>query len=263
MSALAELQRELQASVLRGVRAPAALGAIIATPAADAAERLDVYVHAYRARLLEVLGNDYPGLRALAGAEEFEHLGHDYIEATPSAHANVRWYGDKLADFLRTAAPWTQQPALAAMAAFEWAIGLAFDAAAQDVVDATAVAAVAPQAWPTMCLQLHASLQRLALAWNVPAIRRAVDHDEALPALAAWTLAQSWVVWRRDLTVRYRHLAEDEAAALDAIEGGASFAEVCETLCAFHSIDAIAQRAVGFFRQWIEDQWVTALDATP
>ncbi|GAA0712234.1 DNA-binding domain-containing protein [Dokdonella soli] len=263
MSALAELQRELQASVLRGVSPPAALDAVVATPVADAAERLDVYVHAYRARLLEVLGNDFPGLRALAGAETFERLGRDYIEVTPSSHANVRWYGDQFAEFARTTSPWAQQPALAAMAAFEWAIGLAFDAAAQDVVDATEVAAIAPQAWPTMQLHLHASLQRLTLAWNAPPIRRALDHDEALPTLVAWAPAQPWIIWRKDATVRYRRLDGDEAAALDAIARGASFAEVCEVLCEFLAIDAVALRAAGFFRQWVEDQWVTSLDATP
>lgn len=260
MSALADLQRNMQASVLRGSGTRAVIGAIVATPAADAAQRLGVYVHAYRARLLEVLGNDFPGLRALAGTETFEHLGLAYIKATRSSHANVRWYGGALAQFLRTTLPWSAQPALAAMATLEWNMGLAFDAATQSVVDAVAVAAVAAQDWPAMGLRLHGSLHRQSLAWNVAAIRRTIDHDEAMPALQAWRPAQPWIVWRKDTTVRYRRLDDDEAAALESIERGASFAQLCEMLCEFHPVDAVAPRAAGFFRRWIDDQWVVALD---
>jgi len=260
MSALVDLQRDMQACVLQGSDIPQMLDAIIATPAVDATQRLGVYVHGYRARLLEMLGNDFPGLRALAGAEAFECMGLAYINATPSSHANIRWYGDRLAQFARTTVPWSDRPALTEMATFEWAIGLAFDAAAQNVVDAPAVAAVAAQDWPLMRLRLHASLHRQTLAWNVPEVRRAVDHDEALPTLAAWSPTQPWIVWRNNATVHYRRLDDDEAAALDAIERGASFALVCETLCDFHAVDLVATRAARFFRRWIDDQWVTALD---
>ena len=262
MSRLIDLQRQMQASVLRSSTDGPIGDSIISTPAADASRRLGVYVHAYRARLLEVLGNDFPGLRALAGTDTFEQLGLAYIEATPSSHANIRWYGGALADFLQANVPWAEQPVLAVMAALEWDMGLAFDAAVQEVVDAADVAALAPADWPAMGLHLHGSLRRQSLRWNVTAIRRAVDHDEILPPLVEWIPPQSWVVWRKDMTVRYRHLDDDEAAAMEAITQGASFAQVCELLCRFHPVDAVASRAATFFRGWVDDQWVTALYPT-
>lgn len=265
MSALAELQRDLQAFVLqRDASGPGdatrAVAAIVASPAADATQRLGIYAHGYRARLLEILRNDFPGLRALAGADAFERLCLGYVEATPSPYYNVRWYGDRLAAFARMQSPWSAQSALAEMAAFEWNIGLAFDAAAQPIVAAAEVAAVAPQDWPRLCLRLHPSLRRIVLSWNVSAIRRAVDRAEAMPPLQACSPAQSWIVWRKDLTVRYRRLEDDEAAALDAVAQGGSFAQLCTVLCEWRPLDAVAARAATFFRQWIEDQWVTALD---
>ncbi|MEO5622036.1 MAG: DNA-binding domain-containing protein [Dokdonella sp.] len=262
MSRLLDLQRQMQASVLRS-RTDGPIGdSIISTPAADASRRLGVYVHAYRARLLEVLGNDFPGLRALAGAATFEQLGLAYIEATPSSHANVRWYGGALADFLHAASPWAEQPELSVMAALEWDMGLAFDAAVEKVVDAAEVATVAPSDWPAMGLHLHGSLRPQSLRWNVITIRRAVDRDECLPPLVEWNPPQSWIVWRKDTTVRYRHLDDDEAAALEAIARGASFAQVCELLCRFHPVDVVASRAATLFRRWVDDQWVIALYTT-
>jgi hypothetical protein len=66
-------------------------------------------------------------------------------------------------------------------------------------------------------------------------------------------------VWRKDATVRYRVLDADEAVALDAIGRGATFAALCEVLCDWHAVEAVAPRAAFFFRRWIDDQWVTAL----
>jgi hypothetical protein len=262
MSALAELQRCLQTHVLQPASEPierAAQAAVVASAAAGSAQRLGIYTYAYRARLLETLGNDYPGLRELAGADAFEQLGRGYIESTPSRYWNVRWYGGALAEYLANTPPWSAQIALAEMAAFEWHIGLAFDAGDETVVDVAEVARVAPEDWPQLRLRLHASLQRQTLNCNVNEIRRAVDHAEAVPALHPFEPAQPWVVWRKDLSVRYRRLEDDEAAALDAIAEGANFTELCELLCTWHAIDAVALRAATLFRLWIEDQWVSAL----
>jgi hypothetical protein len=263
MSALAELQRRLQTHVLRpesAAVAAAARAAVVESAGADGAQRLGIYTHAYRARLLEVLGNDFPGLRQLAGAEDFERLGRGYVEATPSPYYNVRWYGSALANYLRNTLPWSRREAFGQMAELEWSMGLAFDAADEPVVEVTDAAAVAPQDWPRLGLRLHASLQRRTLDWNVHAIRRAVDHDEAVPELQALDAPQAFVVWRKESSVRYRRLEDDESAALDVIAQGSTFTQLCERLCDWHAIAAVAQRAAGLFRLWIEDQWVSALE---
>src|SRR4029078_260172 len=60
---------------------------------ADIDTLLAVYRHAYSARLVEVLGNDFPGLKALAGAEPFDSLARAYIAAHPSRGFSVRTAG--------------------------------------------------------------------------------------------------------------------------------------------------------------------------
>lgn len=257
MNSLALLQRHLQAGVLAG-DGEIATDDIEATTGADSARRVGVYVYAYRARLTEVLSNDFPGLRALAGDDAFANLCADYIAAHPSTHYNVRWYGGALAPFLRADEEWSKRPALGAMADLEWKLGLSFDAADEVPLAAAALGAVAAADWPGLRLRLHGSLQRATLSCNVHALRRALDHDEALPALE-WTSARHWIAWRENVTVHHRCMDDDEAAALDAVAAGAAFAHVCERLCQWHPPDAVALRAAGLLHRWIADQWVVAL----
>lgn len=256
MNALADLQRAMQARVLRNDAS--ALADIADARGVDATQRLGVYTHAYRARLAGVLRDHYAGLRALAGDGEFHAMVLACIDATPSTHPNVRWYGASLPAFVRTTAPWSARAELADMAALDWALGLAFDAADELPLDVATLAAIKPPAWPDLRLRLHASLQSARLGHNVDRLRRALDRGEPLPALERLDPARAWVAWRHDGGVRHRRLDHDEAAALDAVALGARFAELCERLCEWHAPQAVAARAASLLRTWVDAGWVAA-----
>ncbi len=259
MSTLAQLQRDFQQHILGERRDGFAERSVIASAAANSDVRVNVYTYAYRARLIEVLGNDFHGLRTMLGDEAFDQLGHAYVDAIRSKHFNVRWYGQHLAEFLQRNEPWSSEPALAEMALLEWTIGLSFDAPDQPPVDAAALESIAPEAWPQIGLKLHPSVQRLSLRFNTGIIRRAVDRAEALPAVAALESSESWIVSRRDTAVRYRVAADDESAALHAFSEGAVLAEVCSILCDWHAEDAVPMRAASLLKQWLYDHWVAEL----
>lgn len=258
MSALTQLQRDFSAYVLHD---RAGIAGLVSAGDGDAPvrQRVDVYRDGYRLRLIEVLDNDHPGLRQLAGADGFDALCRAYIDARPSTHFNIRWFGAGLATFLRTQAPWSQRPALTEMAALEWALTLAFDAVDEPPVALAEVAALTPEQWPSMRLRFAAALQRLDLGTNVGAIRRALDREETVPPAEVFDAPRAWVVWRRDRGVYQRALEADEAGALDAARLGSRFAELCDRLCEWHAEDQVALQAAGFLKHWIEQQWVTAL----
>lgn len=261
MSTLVELQRALQRHVLDAGNADAAMEArafVTADTRASAQRRLGVYAHAYRARLREVLAKDHPGLRALAGEETFGAIAHDYIAATPSQHPNARWYGARLASFLREDSRWNVHPEFSDMATLDWAFGLAFDAADTRSVTFDELAAVAPPDWPALRFALHPSLQRLSFTHNVAAIRRALDHGEALPPLERFEAPQPRAVWRHDFSVRHRRLADEEAVLLAKLADGASFADLCEALAASHAPDAVALQAATLLRTWVADGWIAS-----
>ncbi|MDB5971960.1 MAG: hypothetical protein JWQ90_4410 [Hydrocarboniphaga sp.] len=257
MSELALLQRNFSSYVLQGDDAIHA--AVVEDQAASAERRLGVYYQAYRLRLVEVLRNDFPGLRHLCGADAFEEMACAYVEVSPSPHFNLRWYGARLAGFLGDTAPWSRTPALAEMAALEWEMTLAFDAIDEPAAVIEDVAALAPEHWPLMQLAFSGSLRRVDQHWNVAAIRLALDLERDIPEAAQLDALHRHAVWRIQLGVRHRALQADESAALDAALQGARFGEICERLCEWHDETAVAMRAAELLKRWIQDQWISAL----
>lgn len=225
---------------------------------ADAAQRIGVYAYAYRARLVEALGNDYPALQALVGAETFERLCRGYVEVHPSTTPSLRWFGRHYADYLRRVEP--DQPLWAETAAFEWAQGEVFDAPDAPVIGLDAMATIPAEAWSDMRLLPHPSLRRLQLSWNAPPRIAAHGRDQPLPDAVENQQPITWLLWRRELDIHWRPLTEDEAAALDAACADASFGDICERLCQWVDPDAVALHAAGLLKRWISDELVAAIE---
>ena len=83
MSALIAIQDAMQDWLLQR---DAGLAALV--DAGDATHRLRIYADAYRLRLVEVLGNDFPATKAALGDAGFDALAADYLQAHPAADAS-------------------------------------------------------------------------------------------------------------------------------------------------------------------------------
>lgn len=258
MSGLARVQADFQRHVLGGDAA--ILDAVVGNATADAAERVGVYAHAYAARLVEALENEFLTLRFAAGDETAAEMFQDYVMATPSMLRNVRWYGKDLAQFLRDASPWKHTPAYAELAALDWAIGLSFDAADEACIAEADIAAIPFERWSEMILRLPRHLHREIFAWNVGEVRKARDHTQACPKLQCLEFPQTWIVSRQELEVRYRQLEADEAAALETVAAGQPFEQMCEVLCDWHRQEEVALRAAGLLKAWIGNGWIASIE---
>jgi len=245
---LRALQQAFQAHVLHG---DDAMLAQTAPARPSAAARLTIYAEGYRLRLLEVLRTDFPALHTLAGDAGFERLGRAYIDAHPSTHFSVRWFGRHLSEFLRACAPWNDTPVFAEMAALEWMLTMAFDAADDSVIGEADVASVAAERWPTLRLRYHASVQRDDFDWNVPELWTAIDQARPPEAPQRYPRRRAWVIWRRDLQNYFRALDDDEAWALDHLRGGANFASLCEGLCERVDPAQVSLLAAGYLKGWV------------
>lgn len=228
----------------------------------DGARFLAVYDNAYAARLLEALGEDFDALHALLGDEQFDAAMRGYVAAHPSRHRSIRWLGQHLADWLRTAEPWRDLPQLADMAAFEWALGLAFDAVDAPVLRAEALAGVAPETWPGLAFDFHPALTVVDLAWDVVPFQQAVVAEtdpEAAPELFDAPVA--FAAWRdpESLTVLFRPMEPVEAAALAAARDGADFSRLCEIVAEAGEAETAAMQAAGLLKAWIDAGWIAAL----
>lgn len=257
MSAYTTLQDHFQRYVLTGNND--ILPAVVDGPRLDAKGRLSIYANGYRLRLIEILDADYPALRILAGDDLFDQLARAYIAAYPSVFPNARWFGVQLPRFLASDAAFVSQPVLAEMAAFEWAMSLAFDSADNAVLEIAKLATLPNEAWPTLGFRLHSSLQRVELAWNVPAFWRAATREEVLPKPEQLSDAAPWIVWRRELTIYYRSMETDEAAALHTVGSDGNFADMCGILCDWHEPAEVPAFAMTLLKRWIDEGLLSGL----
>lgn len=243
MNALASTLDGLQDRILQGDPA-----IFVRVRGADAAHRLRIYADAYRLRLVEILGNDFPATRAMLGENEFAVMAERYLRAHPSTQPSVRHLGAAFSDWLeaQTDAP----PGLHELARFEWLQAAAFDAVDAPTLDADDIAALAPEAWPALRLHLH------------PAARLLDTHQLAIrdgaPAWSADAGPVRWLLWRdADGDVLWRQLEDDEAEALHALHANATFGDLCERLSAHHG-DGAALRAASLLKRWLADGLVAA-----
>lgn len=258
MIPLRRLQEDFQSYLLAG---DTAIGArVVEAPPAAAAERLAVYGYAYRARLVEALGKDFPALKVLLGDEAFQSMGEAYLAAHPSRYRSLRWFGRELAGFLRAADPYRGRPALAEMAAFEWAQGEVFDGPDVPLVTVAAMAAIPAARWAAVRLSFQPALRRLELQWNVPLLLQAVQKQQPLPEPQRNARPATWLLWRRDLLIYWRSLPADERLGLDLCQRGGSFGALCEFLSGRLTQAAAPGRAASLLKQWIVDGLVCRIN---
>lgn len=248
---LADLQRAFQDYML--ATSDAFQAAVRDTSKADRITLLDVYRDGYALRLIEALTTDYPGVMAMAGPTDFDHMARAYIAAHPSRHPSVRWYGRGLADFLGATPPYNSTPAAAEMARFEWALGEAFDSADVTPITADALMALPQEAWETLAFSTLPSLRQITLAFEAPqAWQRREEVEPGDLAVDRSPEPLVWAIWRPDLVSNFRSLEADEAAMLEALVEGRPFPALCEVLAPFTGEDQAAARAAGLLRAMVE-----------
>jgi hypothetical protein len=255
---LAELQRELQRDLLGS---PSAIGgAIVDAPPLPVEARLGIYRHAYRSRLAEALDDVYPVLHKILGDETFASMAELFIEAHPSIHRSIRWYGSEVPEFLAAQAPFAEQPVLAEIARFEWISSEVFDAPDAAPLDRRALGERDPESWPALKFHFHPSIRRLALSWNTVPIWQSMNKDEQPPMPDASAAPVPWVIWRHGFKNYFRSLDGAEMTALDVAIAERSFAEICEALAAHLDQDEIPLRAATLLGGWLDGGMIVGID---
>lgn len=244
---LSELQRQLRTAITAAGTPPVLTGN---------RRGLEVYRVAYRARLVEALRTNYPVLHQVLGDAAFATLADDYLQAHPSTRPSIRWFGDRLPEFLGARRETLAHPALVDMARFEWAICLAFDAAAAPPLAFDRLAATPPEDWPALSFQLQPGFALLALEWSVAPVWRALaeadDPNQSVDPPEA--LENTLIVWRRALAPQWRSITPLEAELLRAIDEGDTFGQLCARAVAAVGEAEAAATVVGHLQRWVADE---------
>ena len=249
MSDLAALQRAFGRFLLSDDAAIA--GAVESTAQLTAHERLGIYSSGYRARLHEVLRNDYPVLRGVLGGSAFTALADGYIGARPSQSFTLRDFGIALPGFVAQHAAAGEREFAAELAAFERAFVEAFDAPDAVPLQVSALAAVAPPEWPQLRFTPHPSVQTLTITCNTLPVWEAVKAQRSPPQPQRLDAPLGALVWRQDLTTVFRSLAGDELALWRLLAAGEHFAGMCDALTLWVSPEEVPLRAATLLRGWL------------
>jgi hypothetical protein len=255
---LRQLQRDLQ-NYLLGEAGPIE-AAIVEAPPLTTAARLGIYHTAYRVRLIDALDDTYPILHAVLGDEVFAAMGEEFVQAHPSVHRSIRWYGRELSEFLSRNSPYEEQPILAELALLEWTLAEVFDAADAESKPRAAFSAIDPSAWSELTFEFHPSLRRLHFRWNTVAAWQAMSREETPPHPMAAEYPVPWLLWRQNLQNYFRSMTADEAVALDAALRGDTFGEICEELSVWLPDDEIPLRAASLLGAWADSGIIIAIN---
>jgi hypothetical protein len=266
MSHLAKIQADFQAYLLgddnlindKGV---AFKNQIIDDAKVGVNKRLGIYYDAYRFRIIEALATAYPKQHVMLGDTLFDQTARSFIDQFPSTYHNMRWVGGHMQTHLKNTLP--QHPIAAEMAAFEWALGLAFDAEDAPILGLQDLAAVPPENWAALKFSFHPSLQVLSLQWNVVQIWNALEIEQPPPAIAKTD--ESCLVWRQGtslesgLNSHFRSLDAAEYAAIQQLIAGASFGDLCEKLQENASEEEATMQAAQYLAGWLNEGIMTQL----
>ena len=214
--------------------------------------RLSIYHHAYRARLHETLADSYGHTRRYLGDDWFEREALAFVEVHGSQHFSLRWYG---ADFARWLSQrWPDDGEIAELAALDWSLRSAFDAADAPTLTMTDLASLAPEDWAELRLRLPPSYARLKQSFNTLALWQALDGDETPPTAQRLTAPLDLLIWRRGHSPHFRSLGPLEAQALDALAAGRTFAETCADLAETSSgLNVVAELGT-LLRRWVDEE---------
>ncbi|PRA27011.1 HvfC/BufC N-terminal domain-containing protein [Pseudomonas poae] len=226
---------------------------LLGGPTLDVQTGLAIYHNAYRARLHEVLQQDFRAIRYWLGDDEFALLAEAYVHRYPSAHYSLRWLGERFPGFIGEHLVAEQSAPLAELARLEWAFTLAFDALQGEPLTVDDMALLAPEDWPGLQVTLAPAVQQLLCHFNSVAVWRASKEESVFPGSKTLESAQICLVWRHHNVCHYRSLEPAEACALAGmVTTGWCFAELCAELAVTYAEGAPLQ-AVTWLKQWVQD----------
>lgn len=253
MSLLA-LQDALQDHILSGGGDIA--GHLEAPRGVNAAARLHVYHHAYRARLGDLLREAFDKTWSWLGDDAFGGLVAAYIASRPSISFSLDDYGSGFPEFLAQALP--HEAEAIELAWLERAMRKAFDGADAAPLDPAHLATLDTDAWDRARFTFHPTLVVREVRAHVGALWAGIEGGEAFtpPPVEPGLSVR---IWRKGLQPHFRMIEADEARSLAHLMTGATFARLCADLARSGSGDPV-ERAAAMLAVWLQDDLIVRVD---
>jgi hypothetical protein len=201
------------------------------------AEQVDIYRRQFFARLRDLMGNEFPGLLRLLGAEAMARLCRAFLEAHPPAAVSFRDVFEPLPRFVETYPGFAsaEERALAAdMARYEFAhmeLHIGPDA---PPLDPAKLAGLPADAWERARIVLHPLSMQFAFDYPVHRLLKAWTAGEEMAVPAERAPVHVALFRSKDLKARFEELEPEAFALLAALRIGKALvpalAEVADPL---------------------------------
>ena len=202
-------------------------------------ERLEIYNRSYWSRVLDALGEDFPGVRAVVGAKRFEQIRRRYLDDCPSESFTMRNLGRHLAAWMERnqALLGTNFEIARDMARLEWAEIEAFDSAEHERLGQAEIAALEP----TSTLHLQPHLQTVEAGYEVDTLLLEIRNSIKRRGGAARAVTQTRItraramdtvylaIHRYELVVHYKRLDGEMFRLLQQLGQGAMIGDAVES----------------------------------
>ncbi|MCS5711182.1 HvfC/BufC family peptide modification chaperone [Candidatus Berkiella aquae] len=226
----------------------------------SAQRRLKVYFDAYRLRLCEILQLDFPKTYILMGDEHFSEAFIQYLNKHPSQHFSVRYFGQYFSNFLRHTAPYSQYPALAEMADFEWAIAFTIDAEDASIAKTEDFTSISPENWPDLVFNIHPAVVSQYFHFDTPLLWQVIENEEPMRAPIKQLSPVRWLFWRKGIKSYFKSCNAAQDKMFQGVLAKLPFGELCENLLSFLPENEIAAFAAQTLYQWVQDEMISSIE---
>lgn len=228
------------------------LGEVILPSATlSAVERLGIYHGMYPLRMHEALAADYPALQRFLGESTFAELLRAYVREHPSRSYSLNPLGDRLPEFIESAAIALPRRAFCHdLARLELAVSQVFDADQTPPLGPDRIAAVPGEDWERARLVPIAAFRLLDFRYNVNAYLQSVRDESPSPPLPR-RRDSSVAVYRRDYRVYRLALTPPARQLLAALCAGAPLGAAVLLACQRAERPAGHKDLYRWFRDWV------------
>lgn len=206
-----------------------------------AAERLDVYRSAYRARLVECLRDDYPVLAHAKGDDAFEALCLAYMEKHPSTNPNLNFFGRFMPSFCDT--PFERE-----LATLEWSLVEVLHAEMGTPLDPSALQSIPVEDWARAVLVPSCAVRLHRFEYPVNAYFQSVRGDDQSPEIPA-AKANAVLVYRKDNQIWRQDLQPIPARILEALLQCQTIGDALDPI---EDDGTVGPNLMVWFKEWVE-----------
>lgn len=227
MLPLVELQQHFKKSIFNDKED--ILNSLIVEGDLDARKRIQIYRNNIFISLQESLGNIYPTIQILVGADCFKALAKEYIIQHPSTSGDLHTFGDRFSDFLSIFSLDKSIPYLSEVASLEWAKHRAFHGPNYKIFELKKLVMAPEEKYGEIKFKLNPTCELLTFRFPVLHIWK-ICHAENKDDGEIVNLSEGpekVLVIRRELEVCYEKLSEGEFSLLSAFSNGFSFEDAC------------------------------------